>query len=154
MARRTGRVALVLSVEQRAALSALAASRRAPLREVERAGILLKYAEGLPISTIHRQLGISRPSIYKCIDKALAAGVQAGLKDAYHRPHAPEISEAAKAWVVSVACIKPVALGLAAELWTLRPWRGTSRRRPNGSGFRAWPGRAKARSGAFLTNIN
>jgi hypothetical protein len=32
---------LVLSVEQRAALSALAASRRAPLREVERAGILL-----------------------------------------------------------------------------------------------------------------
>jgi transposase len=124
MARRTGRAALVLSVEQRAALSALAASRRAPLREVERAGILLKYAEGLPISTIHRQLGISRPSIYKCIDKALAAGVQAGLKDAYHRPHAPEISEAAKAWVVSVACIKPVALGLAAELWTLSALAG------------------------------
>jgi hypothetical protein len=42
MARRTGRAALVLSAEQRAALSALAASRTAPLREVERAGILLK----------------------------------------------------------------------------------------------------------------
>ena len=27
--------------------------------------------------------------IYKCIDKALAAGVQMGLKDKYHRPFAP-----------------------------------------------------------------
>lgn len=119
MARETGRAALVLSAEQRAALAALAASRTAPLREVERAGILLQYAEGQSISAIHRQLGVSRPTIYKCIDKALVAGVNAGLKDAYHRPFAPVITEAAKAWVISVACIKPKDLGLAAELWTL-----------------------------------
>ncbi len=30
-----------------------------------------------------------------------------GLRDAYHRPHEPEISDAAKAWVVSTACTKP-----------------------------------------------
>jgi transposase len=119
MARETGRAALVLSAEQRAALAALAASRTAPLREVERAGILLQYAEGQSISAIHRQLGVSRPTLYKCIDKALVAGVNAGLKDAYHRPFAPVITEAAKAWVISVACIKPKDLGLAAELWTL-----------------------------------
>jgi transposase len=119
MARETGRAALVLSAEQRAALAALAASRTAPLREVERAGILLQYAEGQSISAIHRQLGVSRPTIYNCIDKALVAGVNAGLKDAYHRPFAPVITEAAKAWVISVACIKPKDLGLAAELWTL-----------------------------------
>jgi transposase-like protein len=92
MARETGRAALVLSAEQRAALAALAASRTAPLREVERAGILLQYAEGQSISAIHRQLGVSRPTIYKCIDKALVAGVNAGLKDAYHRPFAPVIN--------------------------------------------------------------
>ncbi len=57
--------------------------------------------------------------IYKCIDKALAAGIQAGLKDAYHRPHAPEITDEAKAWVVSVACTKPKEFGLAAELWSV-----------------------------------
>lgn len=57
--------------------------------------------------------------IYKCIDKALAAGVQAGLKDAYHRPYAPEISKEAKAWVISVACAKPKGFGLAAELWSI-----------------------------------
>ena len=31
----------------------------------------------------------------------------------------PEITEAAKAWVIDLACLKPKDLGLAAELWTL-----------------------------------
>lgn len=119
MGRTSGRAALALSDEQRTKLTELAASRTAPVREVERAGVLLKYAQGTSISEIQRQLGVSRPMIYKCIDKALAAGVQAGLKDAYHRPYAPEITEEAKAWVVSVACAKPKELGLAAELWSI-----------------------------------
>lgn len=119
MGRRSGRAALTLSEEQRTRLSELAASRTAPVREVERAGVLLKYAQGLSISEIQRQLGVSRPMIYKCIDKALAAGVQAGLKDTYHRPHAPEITDEAKVWVVSIACTKPKELGLAAELWSI-----------------------------------
>jgi transposase len=117
--RRSGRAALVLSDEQRVMLTELSASRTAPVREVERAGVLLMYAQGTTISEIQRQLGISRPAIYKCIDKALAAGPRAGLKDFYHRPHAPEITEEAKAWVVSVACTQPKDLGLAAELWSL-----------------------------------
>ncbi|MBC7216110.1 MAG: hypothetical protein H5U28_15355, partial [Burkholderiaceae bacterium] len=49
MGRRSGRAALVLTDEQRSKLSALAASRTAPVREVERAGVLLKYAQGLSI---------------------------------------------------------------------------------------------------------
>jgi len=63
--------------------------------------------------------GVSKPTIYKCIDKALAAGVQIGLRDRYHRPYAPEISDEAKAWVVNLACCKPKDVGLAAELWTI-----------------------------------
>jgi hypothetical protein len=35
--------------------------------------------------------------IYRCVDKALAAGVQMGLKDKYHRPHDAEITDEAKA---------------------------------------------------------
>lgn len=119
MARRSERAALVLTDEQRCKLSELAASRTAPVREVERAGVLLKYAQGLSISEIQRQLSVSRPTIYKCIDKALAAGAQTGLKDTYHRPRPPEITEEAKAWVISIACIQPKELGLAAELWSL-----------------------------------
>jgi hypothetical protein len=40
------------------------------------------------------------------------------LKDAYHRPKEPVITEEARAWVVLLACSKPKDLGYAAELWT------------------------------------
>ena len=119
MARKTKRAALTLTTENRTMLTALAGSRTAPIREVERAKILVGYADGASISDLMRRVGVGRPMIYKCIDKALAAGVSAGLKDAYHRPHAPEITDEAKAWVVSLACSKPVAHGLAAELWSI-----------------------------------
>ena len=119
MARKSRRAELVLVPDQRGMLKELAASRTAPAREVERAKVLLGYAAGTSITELQRQLGFSRPMIYRCIDKALAAGVQMGLKDKYHRPHEPEISDEAKAWVVSIACTKPKDHGLAAELWTI-----------------------------------
>jgi transposase len=119
MARTSARAALVLTQEQRAMLKDLAGSRTEAAREVERAKVLLGYAEGATITELQRRLGVSRPMIYKCIDKALAGGVQMGLKDKYHRPHAPEITDEAKAWVTSLACTKPKDHGLAAELWTL-----------------------------------
>ncbi len=119
MARKTNRAPLVLTAEQRTMLTQLAGSRTASIREVERAKILLGYADGSSISDLMRQIGVGRPMIYKCIDKALAAGVNAGLKDTYHRPHEPEITDESKAWVVSLACMKPKDIGLAAELWTI-----------------------------------
>ena len=119
MARKSERAALALTPAQAATLTELAASRTAPAREVERAKVLLGYASGTSITELQRQLGFSRPMIYRCVDKALAAGVQAGLKDKYHRPHEPEITDEAKAWVVSIACTKPKDLDLAAELWTI-----------------------------------
>jgi len=61
---------------------------------------------------------VSRPTIYKCIDKALAGGAKAGLKDYYHRPFKPIIDSTAKTWVINLACTKPKDHGLAVELWT------------------------------------
>jgi transposase len=91
----------------------------ASTREVERAKVMLGYADGITITGLQRRLGFSRPMIYRCVDKALAGGIQMGLKDKYHRPHEPEISDEAKAWVVSIACTKPKDHGLAAELWSI-----------------------------------
>lgn len=119
MARKTKRAALVVTEEQRRELASLAGSRTASKREIERAGILLLFAEGRAILQIRKVLGVSRPTIYKCIDKALAAGISAGLSDTYHCPKAPEIGDDAKSWIVGLACTKPKDHGLAAELWTL-----------------------------------
>jgi len=62
------------------------------------AAILLRYADGDGPTAIQKALGLSRPTIYKCIDKALAAGVEAGLEDRYHRPKEPVITQESKAW--------------------------------------------------------
>jgi transposase len=119
VAEKTERAPLVLSEDNQKILIDLSDSRTAPAREVERANILLNYYNKETISRIKRIVGVSRPTIYKCIDKALAAGIQAGLKDTYHSPKRSEILDDAKAWVVNIACSKPKDHGLAAELWTL-----------------------------------
>lgn len=77
MARKTKGAALVLTTEHRTMLTELAGSRTAPIREVERAKILLGYADGASISELMRRIGVGRPMICKCIDKALATGVGA-----------------------------------------------------------------------------
>ncbi len=120
MAPKTKRTALQLTDEQRTKLTQLSQSRKAPLREVQRAKILLHYADAVPIMQIQQRVNVSRPTIYKCIDKALAAGPDAGLKDYFHKPFEPTIDDAAKTWVINLACTKPKDHGLAAELWTYR----------------------------------
>ena len=134
MARKTKRAKLLLTKEQRTQLERLSKSRKAPLREVQRAKILLHYSDQVPISQIQKLVNVSRPTIYKCIDKALAAGADAGLKDYYHRPFEPTIDETAKAWVINLACTKPKEHGLAAELWTYSALAKYTRQHAPGAG--------------------
>jgi transposase len=118
MAKTTTRSALVLSLEEERSLRSLAASRTAPLREIQRAKILLGYHDGQDFTTLSRSVGISRRIVYKHVDRALAAGVALALKD---RPHGsePTITPEAKAWLMAMACTKPKDCGQAAELWSL-----------------------------------
>ena len=58
-----------------------------------------------------------------------------GLKDTYHRPHKPEISDEARAWVASIACTKPKDHGLAAELWTTSSLASFVSERAGSAGF-------------------
>ena len=81
MARPTARAALVLSEAQRLMLNERAGSRTAAQREAERAKVLLAFAAGKAPTEIQREHGVSRSTIYKCIDQALATGVETGIKE-------------------------------------------------------------------------
>jgi transposase len=118
MAGKTRLPKLALTAEQLSELHQLSQSRTASVREVQRARILCRYHSGETITAIARAMAITRKSVRKWIDKALAMGAEAALKDAYHRPRAPVITEEARAWVIHLACSKPKELGYAAELWT------------------------------------
>lgn len=119
MSRASSRAKLHLTEEERGQLEQMSRARKAPLREIQRSQILLHYARGRSIMEIASLLKIGRPAIYKCVDKALAAGVETALKDKYHKPKEPVITEEAKGWVTHLACTKPTEHGYAAEIWSL-----------------------------------
>ena len=118
MPRKSEKAKLILDDEQKELLNKISQSRKGPIREVQRANILLRYSEGMLITEIEKGTQVSRPTIYKWIEKALAMGIEEGLKDKYHRPKEPVITEEAKAWVINLACQKPTDRGYAAEMWT------------------------------------
>jgi hypothetical protein len=118
MSGKSRRPKLIVTSEEEEFLQNLCQSRTIPAREAERARILWRYHKGETIAEIIREVGLTRPSIVKCIGKALRMGVAAGLKDTFHRPKDPVITDPAKAWVVHLACTKPKDLGYAAEVWT------------------------------------
>lgn len=118
MARFSTRAKLVLEEDKLKELQKIASSRTEPLREIQRAKILIMFSKNIAISQIEKDINVSRPTIYKCIDKALSMGVDAGLRDKFHCPKAPVITEEAKIWVVNLACTKPTQHGYAAEIWS------------------------------------
>lgn len=130
----TSRAALSLTNLEKEKLKKMSNSQTLPKREVQRSKVLLLYSENHSISSIQRLAGLSRPSIYKCIDKALAGGITMGLKDKYHRPKPPTITAQAKAWVISLACSKPKEHGYAAELWSYSSLANHVRRHAQSAG--------------------
>ena len=118
MPRTSRKAKLILDKEQKEQLQKLSQSRKAPVREVQRANILLRYSEDIPITNIGELVKVSRPTIYKWIEKALSMGIDEGLKDKYHRPKQPVITDEAKAWLINLACKKPTDYGYAAQTWT------------------------------------
>ncbi len=116
--RTTQRSKLTISDKERSELITISNSRTAPHREVIRATILLKYMEDKTITSIAKECNTNRPLVERCIDKAIAYGVKAALKDLPGRGLKPTITDEAKSWVLSVACTPPKDLGFANEVWT------------------------------------
>jgi transposase len=114
------RAKLELTPDQRKALSQLAQSRSAPHREVQRARMLCHYQAGRSFTEIAALVPTTRRLVYECVDRALAMGPEAALRDLPHGKQEHTITAEDKAWAVHLACTQPKELGYAAELWTRR----------------------------------
>ena len=100
------------------ALKAISTSRKAPSHRVNRSRIILDYHYGMRVAAITRKYNTNRPLVERAIDKAIAYGALAALDDLPRSGRPPEITDDAKAWVVSIACEPPTKFGYAAESWT------------------------------------
>lgn len=87
--------------------------------KVIRASVLLGYARGEAIHAIARKLGVSRPLVERCVDKALAGGIEVALTDLKRKGRPPIITVEDKTWVINLACKKPKDLGYSYESWTI-----------------------------------
>ena len=109
---------LVLSDEEEKKLTTISKSRTESKSRVERSKILLYYSENKTISSIAKMLNTNRPKVERCVEKALNFGVMTALDDLPRKGKPRSITKEARAWLISIACMKPKELGLASEYWT------------------------------------
>ena len=114
----TKRAMIHLTSEQQEELTRITQSRTEPVASVQRANVLLKYAQGQRISRITQDMKTNRPLVERCIDRALTFGPLKALRDIPRPGCPPKITEEARAWVLSLACSKPTEYGYAHESWT------------------------------------
>lgn len=115
---RNKRGILVLTEEEFNTLKALSSSRTEASYKVNRSRIIIDYASGMSIAQIARKYDTNRPLIERTIDKALAYGALQALNDLPRSGRPADITDEAKAWVLSIACERPSSFGYAAETWT------------------------------------
>ena len=107
-----------LTNEDREFLETQTRTRTIQAQTVNRARILLLKADGTPINDIADKVGLNRKSVMLCINKYLEGGVENALFDAPGRGRNSEITDDEKAWIINIACQKPIDFGYAAETWT------------------------------------
>lgn len=113
------RTYLALSDEDRDYFITLSKKRTIQAQIVDRAKILLYKSDGMTFSDIAEKLAVSPSTVRLCISKYYEGGVENALFDTQRPGRPSEITDDAKAWMINIACQRPVELGYAQELWTL-----------------------------------
>ena len=75
------RARLSLTEEDKGWLEQLALSRTESVARVQRAQMLLRYAQGQTISAVAQALHTNRPRVERCVSKALDLGVRVAVGD-------------------------------------------------------------------------
>lgn len=109
---------ITLCFEDRAYLETQTKARTIQAQTVARARILLLKADGYSIEAIADKVDMNRKSVMLCINKFNEGGIENALFDAPGRGRNAEITDDEKAWIINIACQKPVDLGYSAEVWT------------------------------------
>ena len=120
MGRTPIRAKLVLDTEARGKLEGIAKSRTEGQARIERAKVLLAYHAGERVTALAEAFHTNRPKIERILNRALEMGALASLEDRPGRGRKPEITPEARAWLMALACTKPIDLGYPEELWATR----------------------------------
>lgn len=101
-------------------LQSLVRQRTIQAQVVDRAKILLYKSQGTSNNDIAKRLDVNINTVKLCLSKFKEGGVQRALFDDQRKGRPVEITDDAVAWIISLACQRPCALGYSQELWTLK----------------------------------
>ncbi len=101
-------------------LTRLSRSRNQAASIVERSKIVLLSHQGKNDTEISIELKVDYKTVRLWIKRVLDLGVKEGLVDKSRSGRPQDISAESRAWLVSLACMKPKDLGYPHEIWTQR----------------------------------
>lgn len=110
-------VGIILSDPDRAELEALARARKAPLRSVQRARIILAAADGATNARIARDVGLHVDTVRTWRGRFATAGMK-GLADRPRSGRPPVFGATVVAGVKAMACSLPAEQGVPLSRWS------------------------------------
>jgi transposase len=113
----TSPVLIILTDRDRAALEALARARKAPLRSVQRAWIVLAAADGQHNAQIARDMGVHVDTVRTWRGRFAAEGMK-GLADRPRSGRPPVFAATVRAEVKALACALPAEHGVPLSRWS------------------------------------
>jgi transposase len=108
----------VLTAEERSVVEALARSRTAPARRVERARLIWRASRGETPPSIAAALGVDAETVRRRIRRFNAEGL-AAFDDHHRSGRPPTYTVDEVALVIAAALTRPRSLGLPFASWTL-----------------------------------
>ena len=100
-------VCVVVDDTDRKQLASIAMDRNRPQKHIQRARIVLLSDEGLAVSEVARQAGVSRPAVWRWQARYAEAGVEALLHDKTRPPGTAKLTTATVAKILALTCSKP-----------------------------------------------
>jgi Homeodomain-like domain len=87
-------VSLLLSAQHSADLQGVIEDRGRPVKHVQRAQIILRSAERLPVLEIAKRVGVSRPMVWRWQQRFAEEGIEGLLRDKTRPPGIPPVPQA------------------------------------------------------------
>ncbi len=100
-------VCVIVGAEDRARLAAIVGDRSRPLKQVQRARIVLLSAERLPVLAVACRAAVSRPAVWRWQRRYAEEGVEGLLRDKTRPPGKKPLPVATVARVLALTCTEP-----------------------------------------------
>lgn len=113
-------VKIILNLEDKKRLEKLSKSQTEEFRKVQRAKIILLRADGVSNTKIAAFTGTHRNTVSNIVNRYLSAGFEFAINDNKRSGKPSVITDDEKAWIINLACSRPVDFSYAQELWTYK----------------------------------